>query len=208
MCKHVALVILKCDPNVSNLYFGNAKLTKKDENNLKLILSTFNSSRKVQNTHIYAQNRSQRKEKSNTNDDTKKKLTKMSTLQIPVKGPFLSKDLGLDAAPENKWYVEKYSVGGHPKCRTCSKPIRNLDLCIRTDAAYCIILPTSVEKTWSLRCEIIRFCLNDTCHRNLPKSKQRFMKILPMRNICLDFISSEEKKKIGNILSVCQDKLH
>ena len=59
------------------------------------------------------------------------KLGKTSTLCFDNPGPFQSKEESLEVAPPNKWFAEKYSVGGHPSCRTCNTGIKQHQLCIR-----------------------------------------------------------------------------
>ena len=194
VCKHIALIILKCDPGISDLYYGTHKLTNKDAKNLQSILETFSSSRKIENPSV-----EKPKERKNKKTNKAEKLSKFSTLQFPQKGLFETKEQALGDAPENPWYAEKYSVGGHPKCRTCSKPIQQLQNCLRTDVAYCIVLPTNTNGWWSLKSDIIRFCLNDVCHRNLPRSKLKNKKFDKMKKLSLKHIDPENKEVVTNI---------
>ena len=136
VCKHVALIVLKCNSTLCELYFGNSLLTTKDWGNLKSLLETYEPNRKIQNPNSLTVPDIPRQKKrlpvaGKEDLNGGKVLGKKSTLCFNNPGPFLTKEESLNAAPLNKWYAEKYSVGGHPSCRTCTSPIKQQQVCIR-----------------------------------------------------------------------------
>ena len=184
VCKHIAIVIMKCNSTICDSYFGNSLLSSKDWRNLEQILKTFLSDRKINNPNSLASSEKRRKKQNPAKATGKESLTegktlgKKSALVFDDSGPFSTKEASLEAAPSNKWFAEKYSVGGHPSCRTCTSSIKLQQICLRwesttnlskfsidflfrTDVAFCIVLPSSVDGMWSLKSETIRFCFND-----------------------------------------------
>ena len=112
-------------------------LSVKDLRNLEQILKTFLPDKKIHNPNSLASSEKRRK-KINPAQGTGKvssteggKLGKKSLLIFDDCGPFPTKEESLEAAPLNKWFVENYSVGGHPSCRTCTSSIKLHQLCIR-----------------------------------------------------------------------------
>jgi hypothetical protein len=185
VCKHVPIVIMKCDKMMAHLYYGNRNIIDYDIHNLKGILATFVEDRMIENPAEDSDNEQNRNKKRKTGStETGALLTKQSMLKIKDIGPFLSKELALSHAPNNQWYGEFYKVGGNPSCRTCGKKITNENrLVIRTDVATAFQNPASKSKVFLLRSETVRFCLNTFCHKNLPVKNYRHIMKLASLNL-------------------------
>ena len=140
VCKHIAIIIMKCNSTIYDSYFGNSLLSAKDWRNLEPILKTFQSDRQILNPNSLVssdKNRKNRKPARGTEKDSLsegKTLGKKSTLFFDNAGPFPTKEESLEAAPLNKWFAEKYSVGGHPSCRTCTSSIKLQQVCLRWES--------------------------------------------------------------------------
>jgi hypothetical protein len=141
VCNHIAIIIMKCNSAICDLYFGNSLLSSKDWRNLEQILKTFQSDRRILNPNSLAGSEKNRKKKKLPAKGTgkevlnqEKTLGKKSTLCFDNPGPFPTKEESLEAAPSNKWFVEKYSVGGHPSCRTCTSTIKLQQVCLRWES--------------------------------------------------------------------------
>ena len=192
VCKHVPLVVLKCDKKQSDLYHGNRSLAEKDIHKLTLILKTFDAERRIENED--APNETTQKAARRRGEEGDKYLTKKTLLKLENVGPFSTKEVALASAPPNSWYGELYSVGGNPGCRTCSKKINvkgapeHEKVVIRTDVAYSF-LPPIPNSQYILKVETIRFCLNNFCHKNLPRKAYR--SVHPMAEISLKFLPNE-----------------
>jgi hypothetical protein len=69
----------------------------------------------------------------------------------------------------------------------------------RTDVAFCIILPSSVDGMWTLKSETIRFCLNDVCHRTISKSKLKNKLFHPMKELDISFLSVRNRRTVTEV---------
>ena len=74
-----------------------------------------------------------------------------------------------------------------------------IDFLSRTDVAFCIVLPSSVDGLWSLKSETIRFCLNDVCHRTISKSKLKNKNFHSMKELDISFLSIEDKRTVTDM---------
>ena len=74
-----------------------------------------------------------------------------------------------------------------------------MDFLFRTDVAFCIILPSSVDGMWTLKSETIRFCLNDVCHRTISKSKLKNKLFHPMKELDISFLSVRNRRTVTEV---------
>ena len=201
VCKHVPLVILKCDKKLADQYFGNRSLAVSDITNLQQILETFDGGRMIENPENSLEpvlSKKKGKSVKKRRDDDGKYLSKKFMLVIVNSGPFASKETALAAAPKNSWYGELYSVGGNPACRSCGKKINvkgqseSDRVVIRTDVAFSF-LPQTPNAEYILKVDTIRVCLNNFCHRNLPRKAYRTVN--KMEEIILKFLPYEYHQK-------------
>ena len=190
VCKHVPLIILKCDQ--AELYYGNRSLTDKDIDRLSTILQTFNPMRRIEDqNHI---NEPPKKDPKKAKRDGDKFLTKKMLLNLDNDGPFSSRESAIASSPQNSWYGELYAVGGNPGCRSCSKKINvkgtqeKDKVVIRTDVAYSF-LPPFPNSQHILKVETIRFCLNNFCHKNI--QRKAYCNFKEMETISLKFLPNE-----------------
>jgi hypothetical protein len=203
VCKHVPLVVLKCDKKQAELYHGNRTLTDKDVHKLTHILKTFDAQRKIE-TDDTPDTEPTKKPARKKGEDGDKYLTKKTLLKIDNVGPYSTKEAALASAPPNCWYGEFYSVGGNPGCRTCGKKINvkgsddHEKIVIRTDVAY-VFLPPIPNSKYILKVETIRFCLNNFCHKNLPRKAYRTVN--PLTEISLEFLPNEFHHKFQDAFS-------
>ena len=58
----------------------------------------------------------------------------------------------------------------------------------RTDVAFCIILPSTVDGSWSLKSDTIRFCLNDVCYKTIAKAKLKNKRFHPLEELDISFL--------------------
>ena len=197
VCKHVPLVVFKCDKKYAELYHGNRTLTEKDVHKLTNILKTFDAQRKIVNEDTPV-DKPMKKTTRKKGEDGDKYLTKKTLLKNDNVGPYSTKEAALASAPPNCWYGEFYSVGGNPGCRTCSKKMNvkgdaeNKKVVIRTDVAYAFLPPIPNSK-YILKVETIQFCLNNFCHKNLPHKGYRT--VHPLTEISLEFLPIEFHQK-------------
>ena len=145
------LVILKCDKEQAELYYGNRSLADKDMDRLSVILQTFDPMRRIEDHNPI--NIPPKKDPKKSRKDGDKFLTKKMLLNIDNVGPFSSREAALASAPQNSWYGELYAVGGNPGCRSCGKKINvkgtqeKDKVAIRTDVAYSFLPPIPNART-------------------------------------------------------------
>ena len=125
VCKHVALVTLHCDDELSNSYYGQRYFRQRTYSRVCDMLNTFSASKTVKD---------------------KKKHARYHLLPVPrplsIKNfpYFKKKDSALALLSKehnNGWYAEVYnresSQGKYPMCKSCRKTVKIGDLSLRND---------------------------------------------------------------------------
>ena len=155
VCKHVALITLHCDDELSQTYYGQRYLSQRTYSKVCDMLNTFNASKTVKD---------------------KKKHARYHLLPVPrpitLKNfPYFKKKdsaVALLSKEHNSgWFAEVYnresSQGKYPICKSCRKTLKIGNLSLRNDYTFVWQNHMYREGEYTLKIQAYRVCANPEC---------------------------------------------